>query len=183
MSSYKEIFIRCFKKVITSRISSGGTCNRIGAVCVLLVGPTLCTTSTVQSYIVYHRSALCIINLCCAPWCTRGPRCVWALLRPNRLTYDLDFCMCVYVSIHRNKGTFGQKDCMNAQVFSLYLMTCVDKFLVYVFHVYVKANRKLILSKLTLPYTQGTLPYLIGLWRKTGGHMIVQHCAAQCRTN
>ncbi len=29
-----------------------------------------------------------------------------------------------------------------------------------------------ILSKLTLPYTQGTLPYMISLWRKTGGHMI-----------
>ncbi len=30
----------------------------------------------------------------------------------------------------------------------------------------------IILSKLTLPYTQGTLSYLIGLWRKTGGHVI-----------
>ncbi len=36
------------------------------------VEPTLCTTSTVHSFIVYHRPALCTTDLRCTPWCTRG---------------------------------------------------------------------------------------------------------------
>ncbi len=34
--------------------------------------PTLCTTSTVQDYVLHHRPALCTTNMCCAPWCIRG---------------------------------------------------------------------------------------------------------------
>ena len=38
------------------------------------VEPTLCTTSTVQSYnyVVHHWHALCTTDLRCEPWCTRG---------------------------------------------------------------------------------------------------------------
>ncbi len=35
------------------------------------VGPTLCTTSLVQSYVVHHWPALCTTELCCASWRTR----------------------------------------------------------------------------------------------------------------
>ena len=44
-----------------------------GSVCLLsaFVEPTLCTTSTVQSYVVHHRPALCTTDLLCAACCTR----------------------------------------------------------------------------------------------------------------
>ena len=44
-----------------------GFCTRLG-----FVEPMLCTTSTVQSYVVHHRPVLCTTDLYCAPWCTRG---------------------------------------------------------------------------------------------------------------
>ena len=36
----------------------------------LFVEPTLCTISTVQSYIVHHGPALCTADQCCVVWCT-----------------------------------------------------------------------------------------------------------------
>ena len=36
------------------------------------VGPTLCTTATVQSYIMHHQPALCTTDLHCAPYRAQG---------------------------------------------------------------------------------------------------------------
>ncbi len=36
------------------------------------VGPTLYTTTMVQSYDVHQRAVLCTTELQCAPWCTMG---------------------------------------------------------------------------------------------------------------
>ncbi len=81
------------------------------------VRATLCTTSTVQDYVVHHWPALCTTYLCCAPWCTRGPidkhfggaQCSVVLTR----WYTRGFCMFIISS-----------DCYGAQYDVVSLAVC-----------------------------------------------------------
>ena len=97
------------------------------------MGPTLCSTSMVQNYVVHYQPALCTTGLHCASWCTRETYffiCLLVLLSLNHLTFvvdqhgSLDHC----ITLSTLLNIMSTWLCFSGQSFLIEKITCLLNF-------------------------------------------------------
>ena len=98
-----------------------------------------CTTSMVQSYVVHYRTALCNIDLHCAPWSTRGHFLFMNYCNfPDRFTMFtvnmLRWCTWAWPRVQ----SFGSSQCTYKSRFTMQFCTDVWSDISYLSHVKMK---------------------------------------------